>query len=97
MAQAFLLSLTRPLEGHQIFHITSNDILAEQPTDELLERWFPNVPRHIAPGEAYWSLIDGHRAASRLGYLPRYHWAEVLGVIRPGEEHRRADEQEGTL
>jgi len=94
VAQAFLLALTRPLEGHQIFHITSNDTLAEQPTNELLERWFPTVPRHSEAAEAYWSLIDGQRAASMLGYLPRYRWPEALGVTRPGAQHSYASTQE---
>jgi UDP-glucose 4-epimerase len=94
VAQACLLSLTRPLEGHQIFHITSNDTLADQPTDELLERWFPKVPRHITTEEAYWSLIDGQKAASMLGYLPRYRWSEALGVTRPGRERSHTDQQE---
>src|SRR5258706_4481967 len=97
VAQACLLALNGPLEGHQGFHVTSNDTFAEQPTNELLDRWFPNVPRRHTAGEVYWSLVDGHRSAEVLGYLPRYRWAEALGVSRPGEEHRRIEEQEKAL
>ena len=97
VAQACLLALNGPLEGHQVFHVTSNDTFAEQPTNELLDRWFPNVPRRHTAGEVYWSLVDGHRSAEVLGYLPRYRWAEALGVSRPGEEHRRMEEQEKAL
>lgn len=90
VARACLLALTSPLEGHQIFHLTSNDTLAELPTDELLTRWYPNVPRHITTEDAYWSLIDGQRAATMLDYHPAYRWSEALNALRPGELSRNA-------
>lgn len=93
-AQACLLALTRPLEGHQIFHITSNDTLAEQPTDELLARWYPNVPRRISTDADYWSLVAGQRAERMLGYRPRYRWREALDLTQAGEESGEIQEKE---
>src|SRR5258708_9127519 len=49
VAQACLLPLTRPFQGHPLSHITSNDTLSELPTDELLDLWFPTVPRLPTP------------------------------------------------
>ena len=81
VAQACLLALTRPYEGHQIFHITSNDTTSELPTDELLDRWFPTVPRRAHGHEARWSLIDGTRAEEMLGYRPRYRWSDGATTV----------------
>ena len=75
VAQACLLALTCPYEGHQIFHITSNDTTSELPTNELLDRWFPNVLRRTRSHEPRWSLIDGLRAEEMLGYRPQHHWS----------------------
>ena len=77
VAQACLLALTSPFDGHQIFHITSNDTTSERPTDELLDCWFPRVPRRSGSQDARWSLIDGTRAAGGLGYVPRYRWSDT--------------------
>ncbi|HEX4714547.1 MAG TPA: NAD(P)-dependent oxidoreductase [Ktedonobacteraceae bacterium] len=84
VAQACLLALTHPYEGHQIFHITSNDTSTELPTDELLERWFPNVPRRTNSREPRWSLIDGTRAEEMLGYHPQYRWSNLSATT---DEH----------
>lgn len=77
VAQACLLALTRPYEGHQIFHITANDTTSERATDELLDHWFPTVPRRTHSLEPRWSLVDGTRAQEMLGYRPQYHWSDV--------------------
>lgn len=93
VAQACLLSLKRPLEGPQIFHITSNDTTADLPTDELLKRWFPNVPCHNTSGEVYWSLIDGRHADQILGYVPRYRWPRGAEKIYGHEEQEKPEEE----
>jgi len=76
VAQACLLGLTATFEGHYPLFITSNDTTSEHPTDELLDRWFPTVPRRPGNRPARWSLLDGTRAAEVLGYSPRYQWVE---------------------
>jgi UDP-glucose 4-epimerase len=86
VAQACLLALTCSYEGHQVFHITSNDTSTELPTDELLDCWFPNVPRRPGIRGPRWSLIDGVRAEKVLGYLPKYRWSESLHVREMVEE-----------
>lgn len=80
VAHACWLALTRPLEGHQIFHITSNDTTSSLPTDELLKMCFPDVPCRAHGPEPRWSLIDGTHAASVLGYQPRYRWSDALNL-----------------
>lgn len=80
VAQACLLALTSQFAGHQAFHITANDTSATLATDELLNRWFPNVPRRQTTKDARWSLIAGARATEVLGYVPRYRWSEEMSA-----------------
>lgn len=80
VAHACWLALTRPLEGHQVFHITSNDTTSSLPTDELLKMSFPGVSYRAHGSEPRWSLIDGTHAASVLGYQPRYRWSDALDL-----------------
>jgi len=81
--QACLLALTAPFDGHQPLFITADDTTADVPTDALLARYFPNVPRHMPAADgaithARWSLLDGARAAEVLGYRPQHSWQEAL-------------------
>jgi len=77
-AEACVLALTAPLEGHQPLFIVADDTSSDVPTDVLLERYFPAVPRRPGDRPARWPLIDGTRAADVLGYHPRYRWQAVL-------------------
>ncbi len=78
-AEACLLALTAPFEGHQPLFIVADDTSSELATDVLLERYFPAVPRRPGERPARWPLIDGTRAAEVLRYRPRYRWQEALG------------------
>ena len=85
-ARACVLALDAPLEGHVPLFITSADTSSDVPTDELLQRYFPHVPRRSPPTSAgdpttaRWSLIDCTRARDLLGYRPAYHWPEILAA-----------------
>jgi nucleoside-diphosphate-sugar epimerase len=47
-ADAAWLSLTVPLRGYHMFLVAAPETLAAQPTDELLDRFYPRVPRRRA-------------------------------------------------
>jgi nucleoside-diphosphate-sugar epimerase len=81
-ARACLLALDAPFEGHAPLFITSADTTSDLPTDTLLERYYPHVPRRTVPSDAgpRWSLLDGTRAREVLGYRPEYHWPEILAA-----------------
>jgi UDP-glucose 4-epimerase len=93
VARACLLALQSPYEGHQAFHITSNDTSSELATDELLDRWFPNVPRRGTPQNTRWSLIDGTKASTMLGYTPEYRWAEAASGSPAETDPERTSEK----
>lgn len=89
VARSCLLALTCPFEGHQVFHITSNDTTSELPTDELLDRWFPTVPRRPGVRDARWPLVGGTHAAAVLGYVPCYRWSEAETLLATGDEQQQ--------
>ncbi len=77
-AEACVLALTAPFEGHQPLFIVADDTSSELATDVLLERYFPAVPRRPGDRPARWPPIDGTHAADVLGYHPRYRWQAAL-------------------
>lgn len=77
-AEACVLALAAPFEGHQPLYITAADTGSDLPTDTLLDRYFPLVPRRPGDRPARWSLLDLTRAAVMLGYHPRHRWQDVL-------------------
>lgn len=90
-ARACLLALNAPFEGHVPLFITARDTTADLPSDTLLDRYFPQVPRHMPPADAsplseHWSLLDGTRAWEVIGYRPEYTWRQVLGEQSAGAD-----------
>jgi nucleoside-diphosphate-sugar epimerase len=84
-AMACALALTASFTEYHSFFITANDTTSDLPTDTLLERYFPNVPRRARSEGAtelgdHWSLLDCFWARQVLGYQPKYTWREVLAA-----------------
>jgi nucleoside-diphosphate-sugar epimerase len=73
-ARACWLALTRPGPGAHVVFIAADDTLAPFPTEELLDRYHPDVPRRWElPGRA--SAIDTRAAREMLGFRPVHRWA----------------------
>ena len=70
-AEAFRLALLREYDGAHVVHVAAPDGFAGTPTEELLDRFAPGVPRRerskgrVAP-------IDTSRAKQLLGFIPRH-------------------------
>lgn len=63
--------LSRPLSGAHVVLATAADILPDRPTEELLDRFAPGVPRRRAfPGRS--GLVDLDRVRELLGWEPRH-------------------------
>ncbi|MET4635987.1 NAD-dependent epimerase/dehydratase family protein [Kaistia defluvii] len=73
-ADAFLLALQAPVEGHARVMISAADSYMDEPTAELAERAFPDVTRNPMPGFA--STFDLDNARRTLGYEPRHSWRD---------------------
>ncbi|MDI1464481.1 NAD(P)-dependent oxidoreductase [Catellatospora sp. KI3] len=70
-AAANWLALTRPLTGFEAIQVAAPDTLAPQPTEELLDRFHPLVPRRAAfPGRTV--PLDLRRATTLLAFTPHH-------------------------
>jgi nucleoside-diphosphate-sugar epimerase len=66
-ATAAWLGLTAPLTGYHMFQVAAPETLASAPTDDLLDRFFPQVTRrHPFPGRTV--PLDLRPAADVLGF-----------------------------
>ena len=72
-ARAAWLAATVPLTGYHMFHVAAPQTLATLATEELLDRWYPGVPRRgPLPGRTV--PLDISRAAAVLGFHAEYHY-----------------------
>ena len=71
-ARAVRLSLDQPA-GYHVYQVAAPETLAARPTEELLDRWYPRVPRRRAfPG---WAVpFDLRRATDDLGFEAIHHY-----------------------
>ncbi|PLR80341.1 NAD(P)-dependent oxidoreductase [Bacillus canaveralius] len=76
-SRACLLALEKDNLGNEIFHITAPDTIMPDLSQDLVNRFFPNVPlkRDIQGNE---TLMAIDKARQILGYEPRYTWRTVL-------------------
>ncbi|MEX1279710.1 MAG: NAD-dependent epimerase/dehydratase family protein, partial [Acidimicrobiia bacterium] len=64
-ARACLLAVTADFEGHEAFYVVAPDTMAETPSPELRERWYPDVPLREALSDGA-GFFDGRKAAEML-------------------------------
>ncbi len=70
-AEAFRLALVGAYDGAHVVHVAAPEVFAGRPTEELLDRFAPGVPRREAyPGRT--APIDTTRAKELLGFVPQY-------------------------
>lgn len=74
-AQAVRLAIEHAEPGLEAFIVANADTVMTRPNDELLEAWFPTVPRRrpIGPHE---TLLSIDKARRILGYEPRHSWRD---------------------
>jgi nucleoside-diphosphate-sugar epimerase len=78
VAEAALLALTAPIQGHQAFLLAADDNTAKITTAELLEKYYAGLPwprlskdEYLA-GDPFRSLVDCSKAKALLGWQPKY-------------------------
>ena len=81
VAQAFQLALHATL-GHppaaQAYYISAADTMADEPSAELIARFYPQLVEHAAAIEGRQSLFSWQAAQAAFGYTPRYSWREYV-------------------
>ncbi|PLR95293.1 NAD-dependent epimerase/dehydratase family protein [Bacillus sp. T33-2] len=91
-ARACLLAIEKDNLGFEIFHITAPDTIFPEPSQDLVNRFFPKVPLK-RPVEGHETLMAIDKAKKILGYEPRYTWRNVLnedGKTKPLPEDQLA-------
>ncbi len=66
-ARACLLSLTATFKGHEVFYITAPDTIADTPSLELKQKFFPDVPLRGDLND-YQSFFNSSKAERLLGW-----------------------------
>lgn len=76
-ARACLLAIEKNNLGNQIFHITAPDTIMPDLSQDLVNRFFPDVTLK-RPVEGHETLMAIDKAKKILGYEPLYTWRNVL-------------------
>ncbi len=66
--------------GYQVFNAANDDTSSDLPTQELLRRFYPDVPVRGELGE-FETLLSNRKAKERLGFRPRHSWRDH---VEPG-------------
>ena len=71
------LALTADIQGTDNFIIAAADTVMRQPSRELMNEVFPDVPvaDHVSGND---TLLDIRRAREVLGYAPTFSWRELF-------------------
>jgi nucleoside-diphosphate-sugar epimerase len=67
-AAACRLALEAEFSGHEAYNVCAPTTFMNVPTDELLERYLPNVHRLRKPSKDNWAGYDTSRAERMLGF-----------------------------
>jgi nucleoside-diphosphate-sugar epimerase len=84
VAQAFRLAVERSDLGFQVLNIGADDVLSEETTLALLQRFYPGT-RAIRDATLYFehphaAVIDNRRARSVLGWAPHGCWRQLAAA-----------------
>jgi nucleoside-diphosphate-sugar epimerase len=81
-ARSVVHSLVAPLTGAHVIGLSAADTFREEPTEALLDRYAPGVPRRRV-FEGREALVDTTRARTLLGFTPRHTWTEPDPELSP--------------
>lgn len=83
-AQAIELALHYTPRGKDEFFITNDDTVMRTPTQELLDRYYPDVERKktFTGNEV---VLSNQKARRMLGFQPKHSWTQEVDLPEPGE------------
>ena len=77
-AVAFRLAVETDLKGHEVFNIAAPRSRMREPTEELIQRFFPGVTIVGDGLNGNWSGIDSSKAERILGFKAQHGWENYL-------------------
>jgi len=77
LATACRLGIEKDGLGFEIMNVAADDVSSDQPTAELLKKFYPNVPvkKHLGEFE---TLLSNEKLKKLLGWQPNYRWREQV-------------------
>ena len=78
-AVACRLALETPLQGHQVFNVCAPTSLMREPTDELIRRYVPDLPRTKPGLSGNWAGMDPTKAERVLGFRAEHLMERYVG------------------
>ncbi len=81
VAQAFQMALHAPLAqppAARAYYISAADTMADEPSAELIVRFYPQLAEYAAALEGHQSLFSWQAAQAAFGYTPQYSWRECV-------------------
>ena len=78
VAQAFRRALHAALPGpsHHACYISAADTMADEPSAELVARFYPHLAESAARLTGHESLFSWQAAHATFGYTPQYSWRD---------------------
>lgn len=73
LAQACRLGIEKDGLGFEIFNVAADDVSSDLPTQELLNRFYPNVPVKKQLGE-FETLLSNEKIKNVLGFKQQHNW-----------------------
>jgi nucleoside-diphosphate-sugar epimerase len=77
-AAACRLALEAPARGHTVLIAAAPTSTVAEPTDALLQRYFPGVKKARPELLGNWSGVDSTRAHEVLGFRAQHVWEKYL-------------------
>jgi len=77
VCQAFRLAVETPSIEHETMFISARNLLAREPTIDLIEKYMPDVTDLRADFRDHMSLVNILKARHVLGYEPQHDWTEI--------------------
>ena len=69
------LAIEKGQPGSHVYIIANADTVVTRPDDELLQEFFPDVPRRAISGPNA-TLLSIDKARRELGYEPHFNWRQ---------------------
>jgi len=79
-AEGFRLALENDTFSHEVFYMTASTSGVAMPTEDLIRRYFSNVPKVDPDLKGDKPLISSEKARRLLGFSPRHTW-QSQGVV----------------
>jgi len=84
IASAVLLALDAThLNSHEVFFVTARENWTQTESRPLLQTYYPSVTEIAEGFGGYDSLISSEKARTKLGYIPKHNWRELVDPARP--------------